>query len=127
MNFANLPNAIVHDLYSTFCMENAEVLHPRRATTEVLFLLDNEPIVALCHWRPIDATHFSAHFSIESRDRALCVDVVAQPGNAGAFIRIYYAGEREEELGEYVHTLEQWRELIAPQLAQLVDDVSALD
>jgi hypothetical protein len=65
MHPSSLAQSIAHDLCCKFGMENAQVLHPGRLVTV------HAPTE--CHWRPIGRTnHFSAHFSLEPRDRVLC-------------------------------------------------------
>lgn len=115
MNLSNLTQTILQDLHCTYGMENAAVHHPKGSTTTT----QGEHTT---HWRHIRDRRFSAHFSLEPRDRALCVDVIADEGVEGAVVRIYFAGE-EIALLEWVSTREEWATLAAHRLAKLADKV----
>ena len=115
MHPSSLAQSIAHDLCCKFGMENAQVLHPGRIVTV------HAPTE--CHWRPIGRTnHFSAHFSLEPRHRALCVDVVV--GGGRTKVRIYYAG-KAPAVFKCVATLEEWETLAAQRLANMVAAVTA--
>jgi hypothetical protein len=113
MHPSSLAQSIAHDLCCKFGMENAQVLHPGRVITV------HAPTE--CHWRPIGRNHFSAHFSLEPRDRVLCVDVVVGGGRATK-VRIYYAG-RKPAVVKCVETLEEWEALAMQRLAKMVEKV----